>query len=90
MVFTDDTIILVGPDQREMDDKVKTLSASFRISDEGTLSKYLAIKVARQTDESFLLTQPQSIQSILDDLHLPTNAKESQVLYLSSKLLTPN
>jgi hypothetical protein len=78
------------PSNRLLQRKENRKSANFRISDEGTLCKYLGIKVTRQNDNSFLLTQPQLIQSILDDLHLPNTAKESQVPYLSSKLLTPN
>ncbi len=48
----------------------KLLSKSFEIQEEGDLGDYLGIQISKQEDGSMTLSQPQLIESILQDLGL--------------------
>jgi len=85
LVFTDDTI-LIGPDTQELDDMITLLRKTFQISDEGTLNEYLGIKIHCKGNVTFHLTQPQLIDSILNDLHLTDTCKKLDLHYLVTKI----
>jgi hypothetical protein len=87
LVYVDDTIIL-GPDEKEMEENIKLLKGKFKLGEEGDLCDYLGIKITRKTDGTIALTQPQLIASILQDLNLQApNAKGRKTPALSSVLL---
>ena len=69
IVYTDDTI-LMGPDQKEVDNLVKKIGSIFKIEDQGDLSDYLGMKITAHRDGSMEWTQPNLIKSILKDLGL--------------------
>ena len=69
IVYTDDTI-LIGPDQEEIDELIRSLSKVFKIEDQGNLSDYLGIKIERHKDGSMEWTQPVLTASVLKDLGL--------------------
>lgn len=69
LVYVDDSI-LMGPDDKELQKLVSTLSKHFEIQEEGDLCDYLGINIVKHEDGSLTLTQPQLIDSILQDLKL--------------------
>jgi hypothetical protein len=79
---------MMGPDAAELDSLFKTLDNSFNISDEGSISDYLGIKVSRLSDGRLMFTQSQLIDSILvDDCGLDkANAKPRDTPALSSHI----
>lgn len=46
------------------------LTKKFEVQEEGYLGDYLGIQITKDKDRSLLLTQPQLIESILQDLNL--------------------
>ena len=96
LVYVDDTILL-GPDEKELDDVIALLQTKFNVESEGDLGDYLGIRLNKYTegDKTVLeLTQPQLIQSILADLNLQQRAnsqypiKSHKIPALSTKILT--
>jgi hypothetical protein len=69
LVYVDDSI-LMGPDEQEQHFLMTKLSKRFEVQEEGDLGDYLGIQITRGKDGSMLLTQPQLIESILQDLNL--------------------
>jgi hypothetical protein len=69
LVYTDDAIIL-DPEESGIDKCIKDLSSTFTIEDKGTIEDYLGVQIKRLPDGSYKLTQPQLIDSILQDLGL--------------------
>lgn len=63
VVYVDDAI-LIGPDSKQIDAIIASLQKDFDLTDEGDLSEYLGIKVARD-GPSMTLTQPTLINRIL-------------------------
>ncbi len=60
----------MGPDDQELKYLVKCMKKKFEIEEEGDIGDYLGIQIQRNEDGSMVLTQPQLIQSILEDLGL--------------------
>jgi hypothetical protein len=60
----------MGPNAAELDDLVKQMSKRFEIQEEENLGDFLGIQIARESDGNLNLTQPQLIESILQDLGL--------------------
>jgi hypothetical protein len=77
LVYTDDTI-LVGPDEKEIEMIVKTLSKNFKVEDQGDLSNYLGVNIERRKDGKIEMTQPTLTLSILKDVGLWENGKKNQ------------
>ena len=69
IVYTDDTI-LIGPDQKEIEELIKKLGKVFKIEDQGDLSDYLGIKIEKHKNGTMEWTQPVLISSVLKDLGL--------------------
>jgi hypothetical protein len=62
---------MMGPDVAKLDSVFKLLDKSFNVSDEGSISGYLGIKISRLADGMRLkFTQLQLIDSILVDCGL--------------------
>jgi hypothetical protein len=74
LVYTDDTI-LVGPDEKEIENIVKTLSKNFKVEDQRDLSDYLGVNIERRKDGKIEMTQPTLTLSILKDVGLLENGK---------------
>jgi hypothetical protein len=77
LVYTDDTI-LVGPDEKEIENIVKTLSKKFKVEDQGDLSDYLGVSIERRKDGKIEMTQPTLTLSILKDVGSWENGKKNQ------------
>jgi len=86
LIYVDDTI-LMGPDQKEIDTIVESMSRAFKISDEGTLADYLGVKIRTQEDGTMLMTQTHIIDSIIEDLGIK-DKKPRNTPALSTKILT--
>ena len=88
LIYVDD-VILMGPDEREIDQLVKKMSDSFKISDEGTLADYLGVKMRYDADGRINMTQTHIIDSILADLGIDRESRKPRdTPALSSKHLT--
>jgi hypothetical protein len=62
--------ILIDPDNSRIDQAMSDLQSKFEVQDEGNVSDYLSVKVTKHPDGSIEFTQPQLIDSILEDLNL--------------------
>ena len=88
LIYVDD-VILVGPDDQEIDDIVKIMAGTFKITDEGTLADYLGVKIRRDEQGNMTLTQEHMIESILNDLGIDEKSgKPKTTPAMPSKLLT--
>ncbi len=64
------------------------MKKKFEIEEEGDIGDYLGIQIKRNQDGSMLLTQPQLIQSILEDLGLTAdNVKGRMTAALKTVLI---
>jgi hypothetical protein len=77
LVYTYDTI-LVGPDEKEIEKIVKTLSKNFKVEDQGDLSDCLGVNIERRKDGKIEMTQPTLTFSILKDVGQWENGKKNQ------------
>lgn len=68
-VYVDDGVFL-DPDPTNIDRAMADLQSKFRVQDEGSLSDYLGVNIKEHDNGSFEFTQPQLIDSILEDLRL--------------------
>ena len=85
--YTDDSI-LAGPDQAKLDQVIADIKATgLEITDEGSVADFLGVNI-KQEGDSFHLTQPKLIESILKDLSLPTGSSTKDIPMASSKLLS--
>lgn len=88
VLYTDDSII-VGPDQKEIDETVKQMMNVLDITIEGTLTDFLGVNIDRRSDNSIKLSQPRLVDQILQDLKLDQeNVNTCETPALSSKLLS--
>jgi histone deacetylase 1/2 len=72
-----------------MKENIQILKAKFKLGEEGDLCDYLGKKITKRPDGTIILTQPQLITSILEDLNLlASNAKGRKTPALSSVILT--
>jgi hypothetical protein len=87
LIYVDDTILL-GPTKKEVEHIVRMLHSTFDIQDEGNMSDYLGVKITHNEDGTITLTQPQIINSILQDLRLlQPGATGRSLPALTSKIL---
>jgi hypothetical protein len=77
LVYTDDTI-LVGPDEKEIEKIVKTLSKNFKVEYQGDLSDYLGVNIERRKDGKIEMIQPTLTLSILKNVGLWENGNKNQ------------
>ena len=84
-----DDCILFSPNNSLIDETIEKLrDAKFNIEDQGTVNDFLGIKVERFPDGTIRLTQPNLIESILQDLGLQNTEKGRETPALSMKILT--
>ena len=84
VVYIDDCI-LFSPDNSLIDATIEKLrAAKFNIEDQGTVNDFLGIKVKQFPEGTIRLTQPNLIESILQDLGLQ-NAEKGREINLDQK-----
>ena len=89
LVYIDDCIIF-GPNDAAIDKVVADLRKStqnFTIDDQGEVGDFLGIQIQKLADGSIVLTQPQLIDSILQDLHLQNGSNPKTTPAITSKVL---
>lgn len=87
VIYTDDTVV-TGPDDDDIERAINDISSAFTITTEPMISDFLGVKITRINDtNSYTMTQPHLIKSILEDLGLqpnsvtkPTPARSSVIL----------
>ena len=86
---TDDSI-LVGPDQRELDNIIREIeSTGLAITSEDGINDFLGLHIEHKQDGTIHLTQERLIKSILEDLGLDgPNVKTHDTPMVCSKLLS--
>ena len=63
LIYVDD-VILVGPDDDEINTIVKSMAGTFKITDEGSLADYLGVKIRKDEQGNMILTQTHMIESM--------------------------
>ena len=88
ILYTDDSII-AGPDQKEIDKTIQLIkSVNLDITIEGDIRDFLGINITRSGEDSYVMTQPQLIRKILQDLSLTKpDVKSKTVPMASSRIL---
>ena len=90
LVYFDDCIVF-GPNAQALDQVVKDLRTcpqQFTVDDQGDVGDFLGIRIKKQNDGTIHLSQPQLIDSIIQDLHLqPGSNTKSLIVVLFHKLL---
>ncbi len=87
LVYVDDSI-LMGPDNAELEHLLREMHKKFKIQEEGELCDYLGVEIKKEADGSITLTQPQLIDSILNDLQLNgANVKARNTPALKTRIL---
>ena len=66
---------------------LRALKQHFAIEDEGEVGDLVGVKIDQAINVTITLTQPQLIDSILEDLHMKDTTKPRSVPACSSKLL---
>ena len=87
LVYIDDCIVF-GPDDTAIDEVVADLCKStqnFTIDDQGEVGDFLGIQIQKLADGSIVLTQPQLIDSIIQDLHLQNGSNPKTTPAITSK-----
>jgi hypothetical protein len=89
VLYTDDSI-LVGPDQKELDNIIKEMQSSgLNMTHEDGIEDFLGVTIDHKPDGTIHLTQKRLIQSILEDLGLTaSNVKCMSTPIASHKLLS--
>ena len=85
-----DNCILMSTTDASIDETISTLRSSkqnFTIEDEGVVGDFLGVKIDCSDDGTITLTQPQLINSIMNDLNMKDNTKLRAIPACSSKLL---
>ena len=89
LVYVDDCI-LMGTTDAIINEAVCALRSSkqnFTIEDEGVVRDFLGVRINRNDDGTIMLTQPQLIDSIIEDLNMKDSTKPQSIPACSSKLL---
>ena len=89
LIYVDDCI-LVGITDAVIDKAVGVLRLSkqnFTIEDEWTVGVFLGVRINHHDNGTITLTQPQLIDSIIEDLNMKDNTKPRPIPACSSKLL---
>ena len=89
LIYVDDCI-LMGTTDAAINEAICALRSSkqnFTIKDEGAVGNFLGVKIDHSDDGTVMLTQPQLIDSIIEDLNMKDNTKPQAVPACSSELL---
>jgi len=74
VTYVDDCIIF-AKDHNKVQEIIKSLEDSFKLTDEGDLSAYLGIDITKNENSTWTLSQPYLIDRILKALHLEDDSK---------------
>ena len=88
-VYIDDCIVF-GPNDKAIDEVVNDLlnrSQNFTLDDQGEAADFLGIQIHNLDDGSIVLTQPQLIDTIIQDLHLQSGSNHKSTPSITTKLL---
>ena len=81
--------IFASSNQEEIDQAIKDLrDANFDIEDKGDIEDYLGMTIEKLSDGKIRITQPQIIQSIIDEVYIPPNLKGKGAPATATRLLT--
>ena len=89
LVYIDDCIVF-GPNAEALDQVVKDLRScpqQFTVDDQGDVGDFLGIRIEKRKDGSIHLSQPQLIDSIIQDLHLQPGSNSKATPSVTSTLL---
>ena len=89
LVYIDDCSVF-GPNDKAIDEVVNDLrlsSKNFTFDDQGEVGHFLCIQIQTLDDGSIVLTQPQLIDSIIQDLHLQSGSNHKNTPAITTKLL---
>ena len=85
-----DDCILMGITDAIIDKAVRVLRLSkqnFTNEDEGAVGDFLGVRINRNDNSTIMLTQPQLLDSIIEDLNMQDNTKPQSIPACSTKLL---
>lgn len=87
IIYTDDTIV-TGPSSELSDAAIKDIGDMFAITSQPMVTDFLGVRIDKDEETNTItLTQPQLIQSILNDLGLQEASNERRTPALTSKIL---
>ena len=89
LVYIDDCIMF-SPAEKEFKkvvEEMRNSSKKFRVEDLGDVKDFLGIQVCKHKDGTIELTQPQLIESILNNLNFQANTKTKEIPALSTVIL---
>jgi Reverse transcriptase (RNA-dependent DNA polymerase) len=85
VIYTDDTII-TGPNASEVDKQMKEIGNKFTITTNDNLEDFLGVHI-EVNDNTMTFTQPQLVQSILNDLQLNEKSKSCKTPSVTNQVL---
>jgi hypothetical protein len=88
LVYTDDGI-LISPQKEGLENALKMLQSTFKISVEGTLSDYVGVNVEKTGEEEYHLSQPNIINSIIKEVNFGNDTKSAKTPSYSTAILGP-
>jgi Reverse transcriptase (RNA-dependent DNA polymerase) len=74
IIYTDDTII-TGPIKSDVEESIELIASKFKITTSDKIEDFLGVNIARLDEDTFKLSQPHLIKSILSDLGLNSASK---------------
>ena len=87
VTYVDDSIIQ-GPDDEEIQEVLRKMKlAGLDYTIEGGIDDFLGVNIDRREDGTINFTQPQLINSILDEVGLKSDSKTKDIPALSSRIL---
>jgi hypothetical protein len=87
IIYTDDTII-TGKDEESIDKVIADIGSRFEITTKDSVSDFLGVKITRDDEAGTVtFTQPQLIESVLDDLGLDEKSNKRKLPALATKIL---
>jgi hypothetical protein len=87
VIYTDDTIV-TGPNDKDVQLVVQDIGNKFNITSKPAVDDFLGVEITRNhVTGTVSMTQPQLIDSILEDLHLDDKANGKRLPAQPTKLL---
>ena len=87
LIYIDDCILVGTTDADEAVCALRSSKQNLTIKDEGAVSDVLGVRIDHSHDGTIMLTQPQLIDMIIEDLNMKDNTKPRAAPACSSKLL---
>jgi Reverse transcriptase (RNA-dependent DNA polymerase) len=86
VIYTDDTII-TGPDPTIIKQLITSIGTRFEITSTEAVNDFLVVNIQHQSDGTIHLTQPQLIQTILNDLGLTDKSNSRTIPAIANEIL---